>query len=254
MRSFSPGVKGAVSTMMIAFPIQEWRAVRMKEGFTASPSIPLPHLSPIRKEIGTFKTSQVNMSVNNSKQAHLFARKRERVKLPPSDDTYRLSEFLRHPYGIQSVLNTNSFQSFQSLDANTYRCIMPKLQLLNFETVPVLELRVTPTSEDCIVEMLSCQFRYLEPADRKDDDILASLKNHITWNTSDIEQFVEIDLMLSLTLEVDTIPFVLLPISTVEVPGNLLMQTLVDRAVPVFQRQLIQNYNKWARQQHQNIA
>lgn len=104
--------------------------------------------------MGACKT---NMSERKTKKANLRAAKRERILLPICDDGYRISEFLSHPFGIQAMLNTKTLQSFESLDANTYRCYLPKLQLLNFEAAPVMDLRVTPTEEDCTVEMLSCK-------------------------------------------------------------------------------------------------
>ncbi len=40
------------------------------------------------------------------------------------------------------------------------RCSLPKVQLLNFEAAPVLDLQVTQTNEDCKVEMLSCKVSF----------------------------------------------------------------------------------------------
>ena len=40
------------------------------------------------------------------------------------------------------------------------RCTLPRLQLLNFEVAPELDLQVTPTSKDCLVKMLSCKVSY----------------------------------------------------------------------------------------------
>ncbi|PPD84083.1 hypothetical protein GOBAR_AA27110 [Gossypium barbadense] len=40
-----------------------------------------------------------------------------------------------------------------------FRCKLPKLALFNFEASPVLDLRVIPTKEDCIVELFSCKFK-----------------------------------------------------------------------------------------------
>lgn len=37
------------------------------------------------------------------------------------------------------------------------RCTLPQLNLLNFEVSPVIDLRVTPTTEDCMVELLCCK-------------------------------------------------------------------------------------------------
>lgn len=65
---------------------------------------------------------------NEKKRANLFAAKKERIRLPTySDDLggkkYHISEFLSHASGIAAVLNTKALQSFQSLDANTYRFV-----------------------------------------------------------------------------------------------------------------------------------
>lgn len=74
------------------------------------------------------KVKAVASSDSKAKKANLFATKRERVKLPTYDDVlvggnkkYHISEFLSQSSGIAAVLNTKSLQSFQSLDANTYR-------------------------------------------------------------------------------------------------------------------------------------
>ncbi|KAJ8763833.1 hypothetical protein K2173_003615 [Erythroxylum novogranatense] len=110
------------------------------------------------KRNALFQECKASMSVHNVKKANLFAARKQRIKLPSSYDGCRISEFLREPSGTQAVLNTSALQDFQTLDTNTYRCFLPKLQLLNFEAAPVLDLRVTPTEEDCTVEMLSCKF------------------------------------------------------------------------------------------------
>ena len=67
-----------------------------------------------------------SLNSNAKKKANLFAEKKERIRLPTYNDDlggkkYHISEFLSQPSGIAAVLNTKAFQSFQSLDANTYR-------------------------------------------------------------------------------------------------------------------------------------
>ncbi|KAK6912410.1 Protein of unknown function DUF1997, partial [Dillenia turbinata] len=111
--------------------------------------------------IQSIKPYQANASVSNVKKAKLSARRRDRIKLPIHTDasggrTYHISEFLSHPSGVEAILNTNAMSSFQPLDSNTYRCILPQVQLLQFEAAPILDLKVIPTREDCMVEMLSC--------------------------------------------------------------------------------------------------
>lgn len=158
-----------------------------------------------RRSIGVCKVYKAQLSSDAVKRANLSSRKRERIKLPKYDDisdtkdAFHIREFLSHPSGIESILNTSALQSYYSLDSNTYRqtspdllfvlhywlnfcftyisrfdvgfkliaqflmssivcrCILPRLQLLNFEVAPELDLQVTPTSKDCLVKMLSCK-------------------------------------------------------------------------------------------------
>lgn len=74
------------------------------------------------------------------------------------------------------------------------------------------------------------------------------MTNYITWCTKDSEPYLDVDVKLNLTLEIYTPPFSMLPTSTVEVPGTLMMQALVDRLVPLLLQQLIQDYEKWVTQ------
>ncbi|XP_061364336.1 uncharacterized protein LOC133307793 isoform X2 [Gastrolobium bilobum] len=199
----------------------------------------------------------VNSSDSNAKRANLFAAKKERVKLPKYDDDdddlggkkYHISEFLSHPSGIAAVLNTSALQSFQSLDANTYRCALPKLRFLNFEAAPLLDLRVTSTNEDCLVEMISCKFEGSEIVEQQNNHFSAFMVNHMTWGGADAESFLEADVKLNLTLEIYTSPFTMMPISAVERPGNLMMQALVDKLVPLLLQQMLQDYDDWVQKQ-----
>ncbi|KAJ9146279.1 hypothetical protein P3X46_028564 [Hevea brasiliensis] len=238
---------------MIVTSSNTWRLTRGQEVFSVFPSLAFPFLSTIRKRIERVGVCKANMSVQNSKKANLTAAKRERILLPICDDGYRISEFLSHPFGIQAMLNTKTLQSFESIDANTYRCFLPKLQLLNFEAAPVLDLRVIPTEEDCTVEMLSCKFEGSEIMERQNDHFSAFMVNRVTWNTTDSEPFLEADMKLNLTLEIYTEPFTLLPTYAVEGPGNLMMQALVDRLVTLLLQQLLQEYDKWENQQCENV-
>ncbi|KZV19794.1 hypothetical protein F511_18793 [Dorcoceras hygrometricum] len=133
-----------------------------------------------------------------------------------------------------AVLNRKALQSCQSLDSNVYRCILPQIQFFNFEVAPVLDLQVTPTSEDCIVEMLSCKFEGSEVMERHNERFSAFMRNHIKWETIDARPFLDFDVKLNLVLEescvvtddtcvtkIYTQPFTMLPVSAVEGPGNL---------------------------------
>nr|XP_023907594.1 uncharacterized protein LOC112019284 isoform X2 [Quercus suber] len=211
-----------------------------------------PILKPnTRKKTKVIKLNISTPSESNVKKANLSATRKERIKLPNYDDdccggkTFHISEFLCHPSGIQAMLNTSSLHSFQALDTNTYRCFLPKVQLLNFEAAPVLDLRVTPTNEDCTVEMLSCKFQGSEIMERQNNHFSASMLNHMTWETNDFESFLEV--------EIYTRPFTMMPVSSVERPGNLMMQALVDRLFPLHLQQLLQDYDKWVHQQLDGI-
>ncbi|XP_022729115.1 uncharacterized protein LOC111284614 [Durio zibethinus] len=197
---------------------------------------------------------------SNAKRASLTASRTQKVKLPVYGDTsevkgdqpYHISHFLSHPSGIEAMLNTSALQNFEFLDTNAYRCTLPKLALFNFEATPVLDLRVIPTKEDCTVELFSCKFKGSKVVERQNDHFSATMINHITWDTNISEPFLEVDVKLNLSLEIYTRPFVSLPISAVERPGNLMIQALVDRLVPLLLQQLLQDYNKWVEQQLQN--
>ncbi|XP_004498600.1 uncharacterized protein [Cicer arietinum] len=205
------------------------------------------------------KVKATTSSDSNAKKANMFATKKERIKLPTYDDDVlggkkcHISEFLSQPSGIAAVLNTKALQSFQSLDANTYRCELPKLRLLSFEASPFIDLRVTSTDEDCLVEMISCKFEGSELVEEQNNHFSAFMINHMTWGDGDgdgdAESFLEVDVKLNLTLEIYTPPFTMMPISAVERPGNIMMQALVDKLVPLLLQQMLKDYDEWVQKQ-----
>ncbi|XP_047340965.1 uncharacterized protein LOC124944685 [Impatiens glandulifera] len=100
-----------------------------------------------------------------------------------------------------------------------------------------------------MVELISCKFEGSKTMERQNERFSASLINHITWDTNDSGEFLDVDVKLNLSLEIHTLPFTMLPVSAVEGPGNLMMQALLDRLVPLLLRQLLQDYDKWIKQQ-----
>ncbi|KAK9280233.1 hypothetical protein L1049_013920 [Liquidambar formosana] len=97
------------------------------------PSLGFPKLIT-RKRSEVIEVRNTNLSESNVKKAYLFARRKERIKLPnydvdSGDKTYHISEFLCHPSGVKAILNTKALQSFQSVDSNMYRCTLPGIQL-----------------------------------------------------------------------------------------------------------------------------
>ncbi|KAJ7539381.1 hypothetical protein O6H91_11G090100 [Diphasiastrum complanatum] len=75
------------------------------------------------------------------------------------------------------------------------------------------------------------------------------MRNHLTWNGSLDKKVMDVKVELNVSLEVSiriyTLPFTLLPISAVEAPGNVIMQALLDRLVPLFLDQLFDDYKRW---------
>ncbi|KAE8652183.1 uncharacterized protein LOC101204116 [Cucumis sativus] len=222
------------------------------QGTGSFPLLTAHKFSSPRKKFETTKLSKATNSETNTKKANLSVKKREKIRLPSYSGqgrTYHIKEFLNHPSGIEAMLNKNALKSFQLLDANTYRCTLPKLQLLNFEAAPTLDLRVIPTDEDFTVEMLSCKFEGSELVERQNEHFSALMINHLTWDTIDSNSYLEVDVKLNLSLEIYTLPFTLMPTAAVENPGNLMLQALLDNLVPLLLRQLMQDYEKWISQQ-----
>nr|KAJ0217526.1 hypothetical protein LSAT_V11C300110980 [Lactuca sativa] len=187
---------------------------------------------------------------SNVKKAKLSARKKDRVNIPSYNDLhgrgkkiYPIREFLSHPSGIEALLNTQALQKFEQLDLTTYRCTLPQLNLLNFEVSPVIDLRVTPTTEDCMVELLCCKFEGSEVVTQQNEHFSAEMTNYITWCTKNSEPYLDVDVTLDLTLEIYTQPFTMLPTSAVENDASFSRQTctLVTPTVDTRLRQMAAN-------------
>ncbi|KAG5407460.1 hypothetical protein BRARA_K00504 [Brassica rapa] len=196
------------------------------------------------------------MVISSSKKANLTASRKQRINLQSNGEKeLTFSEFLKHPSGMEAVINAKALQSYQLVDddENTYRCTLPTIQLMSFEVSPVLVLRVIPTQEDCTVELLSCKLEGSELLENQSEMFSAIMTNCMTWNMEDPEPFLEVDVSLKVTLEISTRPFTMLPVSAVESPGNLVMQTLVDTLVPLLLQQLLKDYDEWIQKQQQNL-
>ncbi|CAO2173388.1 unnamed protein product [Urochloa humidicola] len=187
------------------------------------------------------------------RRARLSARRRERVRLPDGVSGGDVGAFLRHPDAVESLLNTGALESFAPAAAGaghgTFTCALRRVGFLGFEVAPVLDLRVAPTSTDCTIEMLSCRFEGSESIELQNELFTAFMSNRITWSDDGEESYIDIDVNLEVTLEVYTKPFSMLPLSAVEKPGNLLMQGLLDRLVPMLGEQLLRDYYSWVQQQ-----
>lgn len=232
-------------------PMAKPLSARSRPGCSTHATFALKGFSS-RGGFGIISMHRVEMSESAAKTANLSASRKQVIQLP-NYEQYPISQFLSHPSGIQAILNTRALQSFQFLDANTYRCTLPKIQFLNFEATPVMDLRMTLTDTDCEVEMLSCKFKGSKIVERQNNHFSAFMTNHMRWDTNDSGNTVEVDVKLGVTLEIFTRPFALLPLSAVEVPGNAVMQALVDRLVPLLLEQLLQDYEQWVHQQREHL-
>ncbi|KAL2629529.1 hypothetical protein R1flu_014215 [Riccia fluitans] len=91
------------------------------------------------------------------------------------------------------------------------------------------------------------QFEGSELVRSQNERFSASLKNHLTWRTRQDQEIFNVNLELNVALEVYTLPFTLLPVSAVETPGNLIMQSLVNRLLPLFLDNMFNDYEAWAK-------
>ncbi|KAL9226936.1 hypothetical protein vseg_002692 [Gypsophila vaccaria] len=227
--------------------------------FLKSLSIPCYyHFSSTRKAVDVTQAIKDDSSKSDVKKALIAAKKKERIKLPNYGKVHEsknlhVSEFFNHPIGMEAMLNVNALEYYVPLDANTYRCRLPPIQLLNFEVAPVLDLQVNPTRENCTVELLSCKFEGSDIVESQNKYFSASMINFITWDDDGSESFLDVDVKLLISLEIYNRPFNLLPVSAIERPGNLVMQALLDRFVPLLSEQLLRDYNIWVKQQSQSL-
>ncbi|CAM0912014.1 unnamed protein product [Alopecurus aequalis] len=147
------------------------------------------------------------------RQARLSARRRESIRLQDvlpdqGGAASGIGEFLRHPAGVESLLNTRALQSFEPVESGsgqngTFRCTLHPMGFLGFQVAPVLDLRVNPTRDDCTVEMLSCRFEGSDSIEQQNELFSAVMRNHITWgDNGDREPCLDIDVNLEVTLEV----------------------------------------------------
>lgn len=208
------------------------------------------HSSNIRKSKVSLESDEAH-ETKRGREAKLFAKKKQRLRLACSDSNQSspLSEFLQHPSGVESVLNRKGLQTFELLEEepDTYRCSLHAIEFMSFEVVPVIDVRLTHTTNGCTVEMLSCKFEGSHAMlQQQNEKFSAFMRNEITWDEeSDSETCIDFDVCLGVNLQVFTKPFTLLPLSALETPGNLIMQGLLDRLVPSLVDQLLEDYNKW---------
>ncbi|XP_024401917.1 uncharacterized protein [Physcomitrium patens] len=184
------------------------------------------------------------------RKANLRVRKQESVPLvtltDPSGVSHHLSSFLQQPAGTQSMLNTRALMRYEYVGDDVYRCYLPKVTLLNFEVAPIVDLFVAASDVDCRVDMRQCSFTGSKAIQDQNERFSASLKNHLTWHdTPEGDQVLNLETELSVSLEVYTVPFTMLPLSAVEVPGNAIMQTMLDQLIPLFLDSLFSDYKRW---------
>lgn len=189
--------------------------------------------------------------VAKHRKAKLHVKKQESIPLvtvtDPSGMPQHLSTFLQQPAGTQSMLNTKALRRYEYVGDDVYRCYLPKVTLLNFEVAPIVDLFVAASDVDCRVEMRQCMFEGSQAVEDQNERFSASLKNHLTWHdTPEGDQVLNLETELSVSLEVYTVPFTMLPLSAVEVPGNAIMQAMLDRLIPLFLKYLFMDYQRWA--------
>ncbi|CAN1234356.1 hypothetical protein LINPERPRIM_LOCUS4193 [Linum perenne] len=202
-----------------------------------------------RTQTITMAYRQSAASESYTKKAHLSAVRKKRLKLPTannhSDQYHMMSEFLSLPEGVQSALNVKSADSFQVLDDSTYRLILPKVRLLSFNACPVMDLRVTTTAHDFVVEMLSFRFQGAKALERENDHLKGLMVFRILW----FESFLELKVQIDITVEMVKLPLSLMPPAAIEIPVNLIMEAVVDNLTKELLQNVVEDYELWMRKQ-----
>ncbi|CAN1234355.1 hypothetical protein LINPERPRIM_LOCUS4193 [Linum perenne] len=202
-----------------------------------------------RTQTITMAYKQSAASESYTKKAHLSAVRKKRLMLPTtnnhSDHYHMMSEFLSLPEGVQSALNVKSADSFQVLDDSTYRLVLPKVRLFSFDARPVMDLRVTTTADEFTVEMLSFKFQGAEALESENDHLKGLMESRIIWS----ESYLELKMQLDITMELVKLPFSLLPPAAVEIPGNLIMEAVVDNLTKELLENVVEDYEMWMRKQ-----
>ncbi|KAG6556764.1 hypothetical protein Mapa_001708 [Marchantia paleacea] len=220
-------------------------ATPRRSGLTDSPMYVTPQRTPRHnlKILG-------RATDKKNKIAKLFVTQQKTVPLPTFYDSQgnpqHLRVFLSQPEGRQSMLNTKALDKYEDLGDNKFRCYLPKIEFLSFEVAPVIDLLVAANEDNCQVELLSCKFEGSDIVRSQNERFSASLKNHLFWTTKQSQEVLYVKLELNVFLEVYTLPFTLLPVSAVESPGTLIMQSLVDRLLPLFLDNMFKDYQAWA--------
>ncbi|CAN1176137.1 hypothetical protein LINPERHAP2_LOCUS32368 [Linum perenne] len=217
-----------------------------------------PHFTSGRGRTQTITMAyrQSAASESYTKKAHLSAVRKKRLKLPTannhSDQYHMMSEFLSLPEGVQSALNVKSADSFQVLDDSTYRLILSKVRLLSFDACPVMDLRVTTTAHDFVVEMLSFRFQGAKALERENDHLKGLMVFRILW----FESFLELKVQIDITVEVDRsalsmvkLPLSLMPPAAIEIPVNLIMAAVVDNLTKELLQNVVEDYELWMSKQ-----
>ena len=158
-RQSIPAPRARVATATAAGPCSE--AAKKSRSDGASWRIAVASSDAEADGGGSEGDAEAGQVAPRGRRARLSARRRESVRLPDGVSGGDVGEFLRHPDGVESLLDTGALQSFAPAGAGpgTFTCRLRRIGFLGFEVAPVLELRVTPTSTDCTVEMLSCRVR-----------------------------------------------------------------------------------------------
>lgn len=79
--------------------------------------------------VDIIQVSKDDSTKSNVKRALLAARKKDRIELPFRENArvgemYHISQFFKHPMGVEAMLNINALENYVLIDVNTYRCLL----------------------------------------------------------------------------------------------------------------------------------
>eukprot|EP00898_Chlorokybus_atmophyticus_P002050 jgi/Chlat1/2846/Chrsp194S00792 len=169
----------------------------------------------------------------------------------PTSDA-NIGEFFASKEGRSAVLNLSKLRRVEDLGNSVYRCYVGGINFLSFSVEPVVDIRAVTALDHCTVEMLQC--RLVGPGvveQHVDRHFAAALQNKLTWRPGPEGQLVTSVVDITVELEVYTMPFKILPLATVEVPGNQVLLGLLAALQPAFLSAMQDSYVDWAQHKAQ---
>ena len=157
-------------------------------------------------------------------------------------EAFLLPQFLASPAGHNACLQLDGWPWLR-LSPDTYVCQAPSVSLLGYDVSPSLTLSVEVLESAAVVRLLRTQLDGSESIQAQSKRLSATGTHTIAWCSQRRQLASSVD--LSVSLDLFTGPFALLPERAVTLPGNLLLSRIVSRSLRSFLPGLEAAYNTW---------